>query len=277
MVPSIPHPTLPIGHSHIQTPSLPHLQRINVGGLPVASVIGNNVHPAGISGPVQPSVALPASLIPHSAVHAGEVCLSEPQHDFSVLQYSKDNVGSQGPTKYRRWKQKPAGTSAPPRPYACSYCSKTFTQRSNAKTHERVHTGEKRFKCSQCSKRFLTKQHVVTHERIHTGEMPYECSFSNCKKRFTDRSNWKVHERSHTQEKPFGCAYCQKRFGESSTAARHERIHYGEHFVRLQQHQQQGEEVVAVQAQAPSQIIQKGQSAVSDVVAPIAASATNHS
>ena len=110
--------------------------------------------------------------------------------------------------------------------YGCKYCDKKFTHAGSAKTHERIHTGEKPYGCSYCEKKFTTSTTAKTHERIHTGEKPYGCSY--CEKKFTRSTIAKAHVRTHTGEKPYGCKYCDKNFATLQSSKSHERSHTGE-------------------------------------------------
>ncbi|XP_073403879.1 uncharacterized protein [Dendrobates tinctorius] len=112
------------------------------------------------------------------------------------------------------------------KPYSCSECEKSFTQKSGLAAHVRSHTGEKPFSCLKCGKCFTVKSSLVNHEKRHTGEKLYSCS--ECEKCFTQKSHLVAHERSHTGEKPFSCLECGKCFTFKSTLFKHEKRHTGE-------------------------------------------------
>ncbi|XP_034065741.1 zinc finger and SCAN domain-containing protein 12-like isoform X2 [Gymnodraco acuticeps] len=82
--------------------------------------------------------------------------------------------------------------SAGDKPFSCSVCKKSLTQRGYLKEHMRIHTGEKPFSCSVCKKSFAVRGSLKDHIRIHTGEKPYSCSI--CDKRFTWRHKVKSHK-----------------------------------------------------------------------------------
>jgi len=59
------------------------------------------------------------------------------------------------------------------RPSACTYCDKTFTQKSTLRRYM-IHTGQVLFVCSHCQERFVQITHVKEHGNTKSGATPLQ-------------------------------------------------------------------------------------------------------
>lgn len=83
-------------------------------------------------------------------------------------------------------------SSYPPKDYPCRQCSYKGTTAFSLKRHVKYkHTKERPFHCSHCMKTFTEKSTLIIHMRVHTGEQPYQCSL--CPQRFKHRISLKIH------------------------------------------------------------------------------------
>lgn len=139
--------------------------------------------------------------------------------------------------------------------FACSRCSKTFSSRQRAETHELIHDGVFPHSCGECGKSFRQKPHLARHSLTHLGLRPHACAkcpdtfrqFAHleahilfkhsddipkavactmCDKRFRNNSDLKVHMRSrdHENAQPFVCTVCPKRFTTTGNLSLHMRF-----------------------------------------------------
>lgn len=53
------------------------------------------------------------------------------------------------------------------RPFACSVCGRTFSQRSDCLSHQDTHSADKSFFCKQCYKSFHKKSGLRNHMKTH--------------------------------------------------------------------------------------------------------------
>ncbi|XP_072165810.1 uncharacterized protein [Diadema setosum] len=99
------------------------------------------------------------------------------------------------------------------RPFKCEVCGKAFRTRKYATTHKRRQHTEPSvlWQCSFCDKTFKDKTGLVRHERCHKGIRPHVCL--TCGKAFGTKYTLQSHMHVHTGEKPFKCNVCGQRFG----------------------------------------------------------------
>ena len=110
------------------------------------------------------------------------------------------------------------------KPYKCQQCVKSFVQKCDLNTHQRIHhTAEKPHECKQCGKCFEHKCSLKAHQRVHTGQMVYSCPL--CDKVFSRRFYLRQHQRIHTGFRPFVCWQCDKSYTRKSHLKVHQRVH----------------------------------------------------
>lgn len=128
----------------------------------------------------------------------------------------------------------------------CSFCSKTFADKSGLDKHaKRKHTAEgfKKHQCPYCPRKTSDITHLKTHIQTHTGtvlnanycslrklinnyflgEKPDVCQI--CGKAFNGRTALRMHLRIHVEEKKFKCRFCDQAFKLKKYLERHEMIH----------------------------------------------------
>ncbi|KAI8771362.1 zinc finger protein 1 [Biomphalaria glabrata] len=92
-------------------------------------------------------------------------------------------------------------------------------QFSSLKTHQMIHTDEKKFKCQTCQKRFWRKANLKCHQRIHTSK-------KSLKFHIWQPKNFENHLLRHTLKKnTFKCQICLKEYSASSSLKSHQMIH----------------------------------------------------
>ncbi|XP_028967573.1 zinc finger protein 2 homolog [Galendromus occidentalis] len=133
-----------------------------------------------------------------------------------------------------------AVNTIPEKPYACSYCTKTFSNRNNLKYHMSTHLGGKPYKCKSCEYRTAYPSGIYQHNKegmnadqqaLARSVRPCDlgktiCEY--CQKDFVYPARLLRHRRVHTGERPFKCESCQKSFTQKVHLKLHTRTHTGE-------------------------------------------------
>ncbi|XP_056145886.1 zinc finger protein Helios [Lampris incognitus] len=89
------------------------------------------------------------------------------------------------------------------RPFQCSQCGVSFTQKGNLLRHIKLHTGEKPFKCPFCSYACRRRDALTGHLRTHAVGKPHKCSF--CGRSYKQRTSLEEHkERCHSYLQSLG-------------------------------------------------------------------------
>ena len=78
--------------------------------------------------------------------------------------------------------------------FVCHHCEETFASPGTLKNHLREH-GDKPFACSFCDKSFDRLCYLMVHRRTHTTVRSYICSV--CSKAFMQPNHLAVHKKSH--------------------------------------------------------------------------------
>lgn len=82
------------------------------------------------------------------------------------------------------------------RPFHCSQCGASFTQKGNLLRHIKLHSGEKPFKCPFCSYACRRRDALTGHLRTHSVGKPHKCNY--CGRSYKQRSSLEEHkERCH--------------------------------------------------------------------------------
>ncbi|XP_058056601.1 zinc finger protein 287-like [Anopheles bellator] len=112
--------------------------------------------------------------------------------------------------------------------HQCTFCGKTFRNKSTLVNHEKTHDTNEEFRCAICEKRFSNKGNLKVHtQRLH-GQAPSRqnpCECPVCGKICKTPHYLETHARVHTGEKPFQCGECGKQFAHASGHHRHLLVH----------------------------------------------------
>uniref|UniRef100_A0A4W5P4K9 IKAROS family zinc finger 1 (Ikaros) n=1 Tax=Hucho hucho TaxID=62062 RepID=A0A4W5P4K9_9TELE len=82
------------------------------------------------------------------------------------------------------------------RPFQCTQCGASFTQKGNLLRHIKLHSGEKPFKCHLCNYACRRRDALSGHLRTHSVGKPHKCAY--CGRSYKQRSSLEEHkERCH--------------------------------------------------------------------------------
>ena len=68
------------------------------------------------------------------------------------------------------------GTCSLKKPFHCTHCTSSFTQKGHFKKQMSTHSGERRFSCDQCSYSCIQANDIKKHMPQHSGEKPFDCN-----------------------------------------------------------------------------------------------------
>ena len=109
--------------------------------------------------------------------------------------------------------------------HQCNICGQILSTADTLRKHQAtVHDKERPFSCSHCHKTFSQKAHLQEHETVHTGARPFTCSY--CEMTFAYRKSWKIHQKRHEFEgEGFKCGSCDLLFPDKRSKNRHQKTH----------------------------------------------------
>ena len=110
------------------------------------------------------------------------------------------------------------------RPYACSFCKKTFAREDVMERHQQIHSENRdTFSCDICNKKYNAYATLWAHKKRHSGLKPFKCDI--CDSAFFDKTHLRSHMVVHSDAKPFECTTCLKCFKSEGLLRNHEKTH----------------------------------------------------
>ncbi|XP_068086369.1 zinc finger protein 383 [Anabrus simplex] len=105
------------------------------------------------------------------------------------------------------------------KPFACEFCSKSFSRRRYVKQHMLIHSVGKVHECKLCGNAFSRRADLKRHMSKHTGERPHVCTY--CSMAFAKPWNLKKHVFRHNGYKPHSCTFCSRAFSNKKSLSLH--------------------------------------------------------
>lgn len=87
------------------------------------------------------------------------------------------------------------------RPFQCSQCGASFTQKGNLLRHIKLHSGEKPFKCHLCSYACRRRDALTGHLRTHSGQSASVVPLQRMTSRERTKGFMRVNFHEHEKQK----------------------------------------------------------------------------